>query len=198
MDKHARAASFSFPFVCFFFGSAPKNKNFFAFSARGIMAPHKILLLFTALVLALAAAPAGALVVPANTIYQDNPVRWSLADSPVILQGVVTVGRGAILTVDAGVIVNCTASAQIVVQNVLRVEGQPQLPVMLLAGEREKERKKERMGWEVCGFSVKVRCVCVSRSITPRSGLCGKVVRTTFLDTVQGKKKGGAMEALRR
>jgi hypothetical protein len=64
------------------------------------------------------------LLVPAGAIFFDSVNRWTLADSPVLLDGLLTIDRNATLTIDPGVVVNCTTPASgILVNNVLRILG---------------------------------------------------------------------------
>jgi len=59
----------------------------------------------------------------------DGTVRWTLAFSPIYLNGLLTIGRNGMLIIDPGVDVLCVDDAEIVVNGVLRAEGQPLLPV---------------------------------------------------------------------
>jgi hypothetical protein len=117
--------------------------------------------LLCALALLAARLPeAGALVVPAGTIFLDTVNRWTLADSPVFLNGLLTIDRGATLTVDPGVVVNCTTTASsILVKNVLRIQGTVNLPV--------------RLGGDIMTVTLPCSCMalgrCHDRAIAPPS-----------------------------
>lgn len=79
--------------------------------------------------LALTAAAVHAdLVVPSSSTYTTDQ-RWFLADSPVTVNGVLTIAGFGSLTIDPGVVVNMAPDAFIVNQRTLRVLGTQELPV---------------------------------------------------------------------
>jgi hypothetical protein len=101
------------------------------------MAKQGVLALLCALALLAARLPVGEAqrVVPAGTVFLDTVNRWTLADSPVFLNGLLTIDRGATLTIDPGVVVNCTTTASgILVRNMLRIQGTVNLPVRCNGG----------------------------------------------------------------
>lgn len=71
------------------------------------------------------------LTVTVDTVYTTD-VLWSLADSPVAVKGVVTIGDGGALTVDPGVVVSMAPGAAIINRCSLRVLGTEQLPVSVV------------------------------------------------------------------
>ena len=70
----------------------------------------------------------GQRTIAANNIITGSQ-HWFLSDSPVHVQGTLTVGRGGSLIIDAGVIVKMAVYAVIRNQNILGVEGTAELPV---------------------------------------------------------------------
>jgi hypothetical protein len=68
------------------------------------------------------------LAIPQGTTISSEQ-RWFLSDSPVLLEGDLIVARVGVLVIDAGVVVRMSAGATILVQGILRAEGEENFPV---------------------------------------------------------------------
>lgn len=65
---------------------------------------------------------------PPGTLTADT--HWTAADSPVVLNGDLTVGRGVTLTIDPGVEVQLAGGADLVVEGRLLAEGTAEAPIL--------------------------------------------------------------------
>lgn len=70
-------------------------------------------------------------VVAAGTTITSPLEHWELADSPVALNGDLTVASGASLQIDAGVVVLAAANATILILGAVRAMGVASAPVRL-------------------------------------------------------------------
>lgn len=83
------------------------------------------------LLLGFAALVHGQLVIPGGTTF-TSAQHWFLSDSPVSVQGALTISGFGSLIIDAGVVVNVAAGVRIINQRTLRVMGTSLLPVIKL------------------------------------------------------------------